>query len=150
MLYIRADFWIPQVPQSGYGLGVRERDGYAHTFIDVAFGIYGTVACSDAGGFVGFVAPYETGRLTPVWIAFDMTAGTYDLWIDEQLVLDDQPHDVTGIGIGSVVVSSGSDPGVGDAFYVDDLFVGDYIPTPTAPTTWGAVKALFGSGSGSR
>jgi len=150
MLYILADFWIPQIPLAGYGLGVREKDGHAYKFVDVMFSIYGTVACSDEGGFVGFVAPYEVGRVTPVCVAFDMTAGTYDLWIDQQLVLDNQPHDVTGVGIGAVFISIDNPPDTGDAFYVDNLFVGDYDPmTPTTTTTWGAVKALFGSGAGS-
>jgi hypothetical protein len=146
LLYIRADFWIPQVPQGGYGLGVRERDGAAHKFIQLTFGHSGKVTCSDEGGVVGLVAPYQVGRVTPICIAFDMTAGTYDLWIDGNLVVADQPHDVTGAGIGSVLVSFGSDSDVGDAFYVDNLFVGDYDITPTKSTTWGAVKALFRSG----
>jgi hypothetical protein len=150
LFYICADFWIPQVPQGGYGLGVRERDGAAHKFIQLTFSSNGQVVCSDAGGVVGFVAPYQVGRVTPVRIAFDMTAGTYDLWVDENLVVNDQPHDVTGAGIGSVSVSFGSDSDVGDAFYIDNLFVGDYDITPAKSTTWGAVKALFRSGSESR
>jgi hypothetical protein len=80
------------------------------------------------------VAPYQVGRAIPICIAFDIAAGTYDLWIDENLVLDDRPHNVTRVGIGSVLVSFGS----------------DYDVTATTSTTWGAVKALFRSGAESR
>jgi hypothetical protein len=143
-LVIRADFWAPEQESSGYFLYVREKGGTAHDFVSLIVA-GGDINVLDAGGFVGVVGTCPTGRPTTVRIALDMTAGTYDLSVDGQLMVDDQPHDVVGvgIGIGAVLVGVLHDPGTGDAYYLDRLFVADGDPTPAERATWGGVKARF-------
>jgi hypothetical protein len=147
-LVVSAQVWIPNYLEAGYTLGLRERGTAAHTFVDLHFASNGSIGCSDAGGFVGEIAPYLTGQIISVRVVLDMTAGTYDVWIDDVLWVDDQPHDVVGVAVGALVLTCMHDAGIGDFFYVDNLFVGDYDPTPTTPASWGSVKGLYRSGAG--
>jgi len=140
---VHAEVWVPQALEGGYVLGVRERGSAAHTFVDLHFDSAGQVGCGDAGGSIGAVAVYATASVVSVRIALDMDAGTYDVWINGLQCVNDQPHDVVGAGVGAVFVSCGHDPGLGDFIYLDNLFVGDYDPTPAVPATWGAVKGLY-------
>jgi hypothetical protein len=89
------------------------------------------------------VGSYETDRVTAVRIAFDMGAGTYDVSIDHQQIVFDEPDGVVGVGVGAVLFGYINDAGVGDSFYVDNVFVANGDPSPVVPTSWGAVKAVF-------
>jgi hypothetical protein len=145
-LVIRADLWIPSGGSRGYTIAVREQTFSAEDFLSINFGPSGMIYCTDAGGLVGTgpVGSYQSDRVTPVRIAFDMEAGTYDVSVDGGQIVSDEPDGVeAGVGIGAVLFSYNNDGGVGDCFYVDNVFVANGDPTPVEPVSWGAVKAVF-------
>ena len=139
---IRADLWIPAQESSGFSLGVRERETSAGTFLTLYFA-GGDISATDAHGYLGVVGVYATDQVTSVRIAFDMTAGTYDLSIDGLQVVNDEPHGVVGVGIGAVLFGYLNDAEVGDTYFIDQIYVGDADPTPAEISTWGAVKTQF-------
>ncbi|MFH1145080.1 MAG: hypothetical protein V1774_11100 [Candidatus Eisenbacteria bacterium] len=143
---VAADFWIPADLEAGIGcyLGVRESDGASHSFTNVRFLDGGSIGCDDAGGGLGTVGTYAFGELVRVIILFDLDEATYDLRVNGELLLDDQPHDVVGAGIGALEIGCESGASVGNSYFVDNIHVGDEIPTPVEFETWGGVKALFG------
>jgi hypothetical protein len=144
-LVIRADLWIPSGDSRGYTIAVREQTYSAEEFLSINFGPSGLIYCTDAGGLVGSgpVGSYQSDRVIPVRIAFDMVAGTYDVSIDGGQVIFDEPHGVVGSGIGAVLFNYNNDGGVGDCFYIDNIFIANGDPTPVLPVSWGEVKAAF-------
>ena len=144
-LVLSADLWIPVTPdESGCSIGLRERESSAFNFADLHFSADGILWCGDDGGSLGQVGTYSAGVVIHVLIEFNLDAGTYDVRVDDQLLVDDQPHDVVGVGVGSVLISCTHDPNTGDSYCFDNIFVGDFDPTPVAPPSWGNVKARFG------
>jgi hypothetical protein len=145
-LVIRADLWIRSGDSRGYTIAVREQSFSAEDFLSLNFGPSGLVYCTDAGGLVGSgpVGSYQSDRVIPVRIAFDMEVGTYDVSVDGAQIVFDEPDGVAaGVGIGAVLFNYNNDAGVGDCFYVDNVFVANGDPTPAEAVSWGAIKAVF-------
>lgn len=77
-------------------------------------------------------------------IIFDMDEGTYDIWWNGQLTIQDETHGIEGRGIGAVLIGTFHDPDVGSHFFIDDLLVANYLPTADSEAaSWGSIKALF-------
>jgi len=140
---IRLQIWLPEMDGQSCSIGVREHDSAAHTFIDLDFASDGSVFCYDENGSAGIDGTCPLNQAVPIRIAFDMTAGTYDVTLNGTPLVVGRAHGVTGAGIGSVLVGCNNDGNVGDHFYVDDLYVADGDPTPAEPASWGAVKTQF-------
>lgn len=139
---IRLDLWIPAQESSRFSLGVRERGGAADDFATVWLA-FGTVSVTDEDDHPGPVGAYATDQVLSVRLAFDMTAGTYDLSVGGVPLLDDESHGVVGSAVGALLLSYVNDDEVGDAYYIDQIYVGEGDPAPAEPTTWGSVKTQF-------
>ena len=101
------------------------------------FGSSGEVLYSDANGSDesdSTIGSYETGRLCPIMLSFDMDAGTYDVWWDGMLVLDDETHAIAGRGVGSIVIGTDSDVDLDGRFYVDQISVRSAEACPRTPS----------------
>jgi len=121
LLAIDADLYF--VEFEGYTIAVREAFSSASSFANVDFSEWGDVSLSDAAGALGPVGDYETGRVTRLRLLFDLDAGTYDVFLDGQVVVAGRAHGVTGTGIGAVLVGTIHDPDLAGTFLVDDLRV---------------------------
>ncbi len=122
LLIIAAELWVSELDL--YTFAVREHGSSAHIFSDLAFLAGGTVVCSDESGSTGWFAYYEPERVYPIVFIHNLDAGTYSLWFDGELAIENRAHGVVGRGIGKVSVGCLNDPDLDGAIYVDNLYVG--------------------------
>lgn len=128
-LYILAHLWFDVLDD--YTMVLRENQGgAAESFLTLRFGSSGNIVCADEGGTVGYFGPYQTGRNYEILAVYDLDLGTYDIFWDGELVINDEPHDVVQAGIGSVAFGCMNDDDYIGRFYVDNIFVWQ-VPTPT-------------------
>lgn len=143
---LTANFWFTLLsPGYSFQMIVRERDGSAQNFTSVRFQQNGSVRYADANtGAYTLIGSLETGRSYQVAIVHDLDAGTYDIYLDRQLVLADEDHGIFGSGIGKVSFGCVNDQDMSGYYYIDDIMVSDsYDPTPVAAGSWGKIKALY-------
>lgn len=138
---ISAKFWFTEY--EAFYFIVREPQSAAQSFTDVSFRDDGNVFVYDAAGSVGVVATYVTGRAIEMFIIHDLDAGTYDIWWDGVLVVDDRAHGIVGHSVGGVWTGIDWDPDVDGVFYMDDLYVTTGPFTANESRTWGDVKATW-------
>jgi hypothetical protein len=123
---ISADIWMTAI--ENYNLGVRESGSAACFFLDVEFRDDGVGRAWDRTGIVDIDPSYPTGRVIPIEIIFDMDAGTYDLYYDESLALEDRPHgEISSCGVGSVFFGTLDDADYDGTIYVDNIEVKAYL-----------------------
>lgn len=142
---ISAMLWFSALtPGYDFSISVREHDSAAHQFADIDFYSDGRVYAFDANGPYQLIGTYEVGRAIAVGIIFDMDAGTYDIWLDGQRVLEDETHGIAGRGVGGVIIGCLHDSDLEGHFFVDDILVANYLPTTESESAiWGQVKALY-------
>lgn len=144
LVVISANLWFHELsPGYRFMLYVREQGGAASSFATIYFNSDGSVRSFDANGSNGIIGSYQISRPFPVRLVYDMDAGTYDVYLDDQLVLADRAHGVVGSGVGSVLFGCLDDPDYDGRYSVDDILVTDYLPSASAGATWGWMKALF-------
>jgi hypothetical protein len=125
-LVIYANLWFPA--NEDLFLYVRERGTSARQFTNLRFTAAGNVTCSDANSSAWTIGSYVLNRHFPVYILYNLDAGTYDVWFGGTLVVSDEPHGVTGRGVGAVLVGCSNDADLDGHMYVEDLYVGDRLP----------------------
>jgi hypothetical protein len=142
---ISAMLWFTALsPGYDFKIYVREQGSSAQSFANVQFHSSGNVYSDDANSNNGAIGTYATGRVFPFGIKFDMDAGTYDIWLDGNLVLEGETHGIVGHGVGAVLFGCTHDPDLDGHFFVDDILVANYLPaTDAEPAAWGQVKALY-------
>ncbi len=127
MLYMAADLWF--AAHENFAIFIREQGSSACSFASIYFSDGGGVDVGDAGGHHGLVGLYEIGRIVPLMLVYDLDLGTYDFWFDGELLLADEPHDVTTCsGIGTFLFGCLHDPGFEGRMYVDNIHVADFPP----------------------
>ena len=142
---ISAMLWFSALsPGYDFSIYFREQGSSAYSFANVYFLPDGSVAANDANGPSYYLGTYEINRIYPFGIIFDMDAGTYDIWLDGELVLEGETHGIVGRGVGAVLFGCTHDSDLNGHFYVDDILVANYLPpTASESASWGQVKALF-------
>jgi hypothetical protein len=137
------DLWFSEI--DNYLVYVREHQFSALSFFSLRFTSGGVFSLTDAGGSVSVTSnSYVAGQALSLDIVFDMGAGTYDLLIDQVLVVDDEPHGVEpGRGVGSILLGTGNDSDVAGTFYVDNILVTVTQSTAVSATTLGALKERY-------
>jgi len=144
LVVISARVQVPEFVEGGnFAIAVREQGSAAHAFSDIQLVEGGVVGGSDAAGGLGQIGTYQAGVTLHIMIVHHLDAGTYDVWLDGAKVLDGRAHGITERGIGGVYFGCLSDPSTGDLFFVDDISVTDFMPTPVVPETWGSLKQIF-------
>ena len=141
ILTIDVDLWFDTL--DSYVMYVREPSFSVHQFLSLRFDNGGSVAYGDAAGSGGTIGSYETGRPYPVHVAFDMDAGTYDVWLDGKEVVTGRAHGITKRGVGAVLIGLNSDVNLEGSVYVDNLIAIGVGVTPAESRSWGDVKAAF-------
>jgi len=123
LLTIELELWIPVAER--FVVQIREPTFASASFFSLRvqddLDLYVSDADSNGGAF--YVGVYPEGRAFGVRIVFDMDAGTYDLWVDGQQLLDDETHGVVGRGVGSVRVGADFDTDLDGEIYVDEIRV---------------------------
>ena len=84
----------------GFNLYVREPGSSAQSFTTIQFNPSGSIVASDAAGVAGQIGTYSAGQVLRLSIEFDLDAGTYDVLLNGNLLLDDRAHGVVGYGVG--------------------------------------------------
>ncbi len=122
-------------------------------FLQMKFNAGGIISFLDADDLVPFTTyPYSAGVPIHFKTEYDMDAGTYDLWVDDSLVISDEAHGVVDSGFGRLQFGQNSDFDIGDCFTVDDILVqmagavtavGEGAPSMIAPTFEGASPNPF-------
>ncbi|MBU1702044.1 MAG: T9SS type A sorting domain-containing protein [Candidatus Eisenbacteria bacterium] len=130
LLFLAAHFWFESL--DNYFIYIRENGGASQTFTNISFGDDGMIQCYDVGGVAANFGPYEPGRVYPLLLAYDMDAGTYDVFFDDELIVEDEPHNITGYGIGGMYFGIGHDPDTTGVFYVDNIYAGAAPPPDMA------------------
>jgi hypothetical protein len=128
VVVVGAHLWFDLLED--YKVIVREHGSAAQTFTNLNFTSAGMVYIVDAGGSVGYEY-YETGRVYAIMLVYNMDTGTYDVWLDGVLVVDDEPHGISGRGVGSVGFGCAHDADYDGRFYVDNIWVSN-ATTPFA------------------
>jgi len=122
MLRVGVDVQVPDV-LSNLAIGCREAGSSVHVFGSVTMWSDGLVWGSDASGGTGGLVPYPLGTTFHLDLVFDMADGTWDLYLDGVLILDDRPHGVAGSGLGAVLVGCEWDSDLVGTGFVDNLVV---------------------------
>jgi hypothetical protein len=138
---IFAKFWFTE--HESFTFSVREPHFAAYSFTDISFGDDGSVSVNDAAGFAGMAGTDETGRAIEMFVIHDLDAGTYDIWRDGALVLDDRAHGIVGHGVGGLYAGINWDPDLDGVFYMDDLHGTTGPFTANESMTWGDVKTTW-------
>ena len=121
---LRISFRILTAPVADYvAFYIREQGAVGiHNFANLGLKADGEIRASDTNG------SQLVGNFTPsdelfVEYRYAMDAGTYDLYINRALVLDDRPHGVAAIGRGIGKVMFGTSPSTTSQWAIDDLYV---------------------------
>ncbi len=115
-----------------------------HTHASVFFINGNRVHISDTVGYDTDIGSYSVNRSIPLLIELDLATSTYDLWLDNVLILDNRPHAFSELGINELHVACGHDPDLTGAIYVDDLMVVATLPpVATDSAAWSLVKAMY-------
>ncbi|MCB1151524.1 hypothetical protein KDK88_08225, partial [bacterium] len=70
-------------------------------------------------------------------------AGTYDVLLDDVLLLDDRAHGITEDGVGGVLFATSHDVDLDGTFSIDNLLVTADSITAAESATFSAVKRLW-------
>lgn len=143
---VMATLWFTEEGMGDYyTFGVVGESGSApRPHIGVYFVNGSRVHLADAAGYDTDVGSFTVGRPIPLLMVLDLVTGTYDLWLDDVLLVVDRPHGFTAKGINLLTVGFGHDPDLSGAIYVDDVLVlATMSPVAVESVVWGSVKALF-------
>jgi len=142
---ISAMLWFTELsPGYDFRILVREQGTSALSFANIDFISDGSVYAESANSPQSLLGTYDINRVCSFGIIFDMDAGTYDIWLDGQLVLEGEAHGIVGRGVGAVLFGCNHDADLDGHFFVDDILVANYLPTtPSESAGWGQVKALY-------
>jgi hypothetical protein len=140
---IHVDLWFSEI--DNYLVYVREHQFSALSFFSLRFTSGASISITDAGGGVSpSVTTYAAGQAVSLDLIFNMDAGTYDLLLDDVLVIDDEPHDVEpGRGVGSLMLGTSNDSNVTGTIYADNILVTATQPTAVSATSMGEMKSRY-------
>ncbi|HWT15897.1 MAG TPA: hypothetical protein VN581_08950 [Patescibacteria group bacterium] len=104
-----------------YLVYLRETTGASKNFANLVLMNDGGIALSDANAGVLLGATYSPGQNLAFEFRYDLDAGTYDLLLNNTLLVDDRAHGVVGGGIGSIYI--GLDTTTTSQIFLDELSV---------------------------
>jgi hypothetical protein len=142
---VAADLWFDALADGdSCKVDVREHSSNQSQFAELVFTEDGSIKLDYGGSSTGVIGQFVTDRAFRVILDFDMDGGTFDVWLDGMLVIDDLAHGVTDRGIGKVRFGTLFDADSDGRFYVDAIKVTDYFEaTAIDKQSWGRIKARF-------
>lgn len=87
-----------------FNIYVREPDSSAESFTTLSLASDGSISASDENGSAGQIGSYVAGQIQRISIEHDLDAGTYDVLLNDVVLLDDRAHGVVGAGIGQFLM----------------------------------------------
>lgn len=141
---IAAHLWFDIL--DGYYFRVCEQGSAAQQFLSIDFTDSGNISVRDAGGWVGNYGPYDTGRFIEILADFDMDLDRYDLYWDGVRIVNDEPHNVVGWGVGSVLYGVLNDANYRGWIYADNIWAGQGMPPQRAACCRGTICTLLNPG----
>lgn len=117
---MECELWFDSV--DFYYVAVREQGMSTASFLSLYFNSYGGISFADTnpGEQVG---SYGAGRVVSLRLVFRVSAGTYDVWVDDTRLLVDRAHGVVGHGVGAMLIGIGNDPNLTGTVYLDNLMI---------------------------
>lgn len=142
---ISADLWFHLLSDGfGFNFSIGGIESTQPNFASLYFYPNGDIHLYKQEGHFGVIGTYETGKIYRVILEYDMDAGTYDVWLDNQLALEAESHGITESGIGSINVGATYDDDTDGYFNIDVIRVTDYFQaTSSEEHSWGRIKARF-------
>lgn len=119
---ITCELWFAEFED--FTFDIRESGSASRTFATLKFQSSSTIRWGDfdtPGN--NPIGTYEIGRPLQLRFEYDMDAGTYELELDGELLLEDETHGITDRGVGSVSMGCDNDADLLGALYVDNLYV---------------------------
>ena len=108
-----------------YSFSIRENGLSGSSFNTINFSDNTDVSISDANGVMLNVANYQINTNYLIKWVFDMDMGSYDLYFNDNLIVDDRQHGVTtGRGVGSILTGFHSISTLNASFVIDNIQVG--------------------------
>ena len=108
------------------GFRVSEAGNSIHKFGTLDFTATGNLHATDTTGYSLYLSTYTPSQILKIEYIYHLDARTYDLRINNVLLLADRPHGVTapGIGIGRITFATNKTAGnQQQAWVMDDVFV---------------------------
>lgn len=99
---MRVGLFVPAL--CNFKFYVREPDFSAENFTTVSLGSDGSISVNDENGSAGQIGTYVAGQIQRFSIEHDLDAGTYDVLLNDVVLLDDRAHGVVGAGIGQFLM----------------------------------------------
>lgn len=132
------DFWFTDAATFSFSL--REQGSSTSQYISMRFidrGEDGEIRYDDEDGYSDefSIGRYPKGRSTTLKLRYDMDAGTYDVWLDDEQLLDDEPHGVTDDGLGAILITDSNLSATGASVRIDNLSV-SLEPPANAARDW--------------
>lgn len=109
-----------------FGFKISEAGNSLHTFGTLDFTATGNIHAADTTGSSLYLKTYAASEILKIEYIYHLDARTYDLRINNVLLLGNRPHGVTaaGIGIGRIVFATNKTAGNQmQTWGIDDLFV---------------------------
>lgn len=109
-----------------FGISITHPSISLHNFGTLNFTSTGNLHATDTTGPSLYLATYAPGEIVKIEYIYRLDARTYDLRINNVLVLGNRPHGVTttGIGIGRIAFATDKTAGIpAQTWGLDDLFV---------------------------
>lgn len=88
----------------GVNIYLREQGGAAQAFTTLGLASDGSIVVSDEAGPAGQIGTFSAGQILRLSIEHDLDAGTYDVLLNDAVLLDDRAHGVVGDGIGRFMI----------------------------------------------
>lgn len=108
-----------------YIFSIRKNGLSGSSFNTISFTDGADVSISDANGGMLNVANYQIKTNYLIKWVFDMDMGTYDLYFNDNLIVDSRQHGVTtGRGVGSLLTGFQSISTLNASFVIDNIQVG--------------------------
>ena len=137
IVVLSADLWFAEYGH--FVLYIREQGSASQSFCSVRFYHDGDIHANDCVGSLGNLGEYQLDQRYRIKFVYDMDAGTYDFYFDNQLQVDDRTHGCDyGYGVGSILVGCGHGNLGAEGWYVDNVFAGRFDPQPLAVCCAGA------------
>lgn len=110
---------------------IREALGSARNFMSMSLSESGIIAFSDAAGVAAVNAGSYSADTDHVFeLRFDMDAGTYDVLLDDAVILADRAHGIADRGVGALLIGYQASS-AGSPFQLDGLQVTAVREIPT-------------------
>jgi hypothetical protein len=122
---------------------VREQGLWSSTFCKIYSTPDGLIRLTDAAGYYGVISTCVVDQLYNFRVVFDTEADSYDVFLDDILLVDDRVHGKVGVGIGRQAFNHAHSSALGSSFHIDNFLVTADEYTAAEGSTFSELKLLY-------